>query len=45
MQEEMNHQGDDFTRLQELQKDVTETEEPLEEKCHVREYLSEWAED
>ncbi len=35
VQEEMNHQGDDFTRLQELQNDVSETEAQLEEKWHV----------
>lgn len=43
LQEEMNHQGDDFTRLQELQKEVTTTEELLEEKMSRWEYLSEWA--
>ncbi len=30
----MNHQGDNFTRLQELQNDVSETEAQLEEKWH-----------
>ncbi|EGP4758589.1 ABC transporter ATP-binding protein [Enterococcus faecium] len=45
LQEEMNHQGDDFTRLQELQNDVSETEAQLEEKMARWEYLSEWAED
>ncbi|WP_165005876.1 ABC-F family ATP-binding cassette domain-containing protein [Enterococcus sp. ZJ1668] len=45
LQEEMNHQGDDFTRLQELQKEVSETETKLEEKMARWEYLSEWAED
>ncbi len=45
LQEEMNHQGDDFTRLQELQNDVSETEAQLEEKMALWEYLSEWAED
>ncbi|EMF0550036.1 TPA: ABC-F family ATP-binding cassette domain-containing protein [Enterococcus faecium] len=45
LQEEMNHQGDDFTRLQELQNDVSETEAQLEEKTARWEYLSEWAED
>lgn len=44
LQEEMNHQGDDFTRLQELQNDVSETEAQLEEKMARWEYLSEWAE-
>ncbi|MFS1279807.1 ABC-F family ATP-binding cassette domain-containing protein [Enterococcus lactis] len=45
LQEEMNHQGDDFTRLQELQNDVSDTEAQLEEKMARWEYLSEWAED
>ena len=45
LQEEMNHQGDDFTRLQELQNDVSEAEAQLEEKMARWEYLSEWAED
>ncbi|MDV4534131.1 ABC-F family ATP-binding cassette domain-containing protein [Enterococcus faecium] len=45
LQEEMNHQGDDFTRLQELQNDVSETEAQLEEKMARWEYLSAWAED
>ncbi len=45
LQEEMNHQEDDFTRLQELQNDVSETEAQLEEKMARWEYLSEWAED
>jgi ATP-binding cassette subfamily F protein uup len=45
LQEEMNHQGDDFTRLQELQKETTKLEEQLEEKMQRWEYLSEWAED
>lgn len=45
LQEDMNHQGDDFTRLQELQNDVSETEAQLEEKMARWEYLSEWAED
>ncbi|EKZ0429671.1 ABC-F family ATP-binding cassette domain-containing protein [Enterococcus faecium] len=45
LQGEMNHQGDDFTRLQELQNDVSETEAQLEEKMARWEYLSEWAED
>lgn len=43
LQEEMNHQGDDFTRLQELQKEVSLTEGQLEEKMARWEYLSEWA--
>ncbi|MCD5003348.1 ABC-F family ATP-binding cassette domain-containing protein [Enterococcus saccharolyticus] len=41
--EEMNHQGDNFTRLQELQNDVTLTEEKLNEKMERWEYLSELA--
>ncbi|HBL3486030.1 TPA: ABC-F family ATP-binding cassette domain-containing protein [Enterococcus faecium] len=45
LQEEMNHQGDNFTRLQELQNDVSETEAQLEEKMARWEYLSEWVED
>ncbi|HIB3171192.1 TPA: ABC-F family ATP-binding cassette domain-containing protein [Enterococcus faecium] len=45
LQEEMNHQGDNFTRLQELQNDVSETEAQLEEKKARWEYLSEWVED
>lgn len=45
LQEEMNHQGDNFTRLQELQNDVSETEAQLEEKMAQWEYLSEWVED
>lgn len=45
LQEEMNHQGDDFTRLQELQTEVSQTESKLEEKMARWEYLSEWAEE
>ncbi|XIL47681.1 ABC-F family ATP-binding cassette domain-containing protein [Enterococcus faecium] len=45
LQEEMNHQGDNFTRLQELQNDVSETEAQLVEKMARWEYLSEWVED
>lgn len=45
LQEEMNHQGDDFTRLQELQTEVSQTENKLEEKMARWEYLSEWAEE
>ncbi|HBI3763485.1 TPA: ABC-F family ATP-binding cassette domain-containing protein, partial [Enterococcus faecalis] len=41
--EEMNHQGDDFVRLQELQEAVTATEQLLEEKMNRWEYLSEYA--
>lgn len=39
--EEMNHQGDDFTKLQELQKEIEQTEQALEEKMTRWEYLSE----
>lgn len=39
--EEMNHQGDDFTKLQELQKEIEQTEQALEEKMIRWEYLSE----
>lgn len=39
--EEMNHQGDDFTKLQELQKEIEQTEQALEEKMTLWEYLSE----
>lgn len=42
--EEMNHQGEDFVRLQELQTEVTKTETLLEEKMNRWEYLSEFAE-
>lgn len=38
--EEMNHQGEDFTALQELQKQITEKEQQLEEKMDRWEYLS-----
>ncbi len=41
--EEMNHQGDDFVRLQELQEAVTAMEQLLEEKMNRWEYLSEYA--
>lgn len=41
--EMMNHQGDDFTKLQDLQNKLTETEELLEEKINRWEYLSEFA--
>lgn len=40
LQEVMNHQGDNFTRLQELQNEVTATENELEEKMNRWEYLS-----
>ncbi|EOH88631.1 ABC-F family ATP-binding cassette domain-containing protein [Enterococcus pallens] len=39
--EEMNHQGDDFTKLQELQQEITDTEQELENKMTRWEYLSE----
>lgn len=39
--EEMNHQRDDFTKLQELQKEIEQTEQALEEKMTRWEYLSE----
>ena len=42
--EEMNHQGADFTRLQELQKAITEHEATLDEKMDRWAYLSELAE-
>lgn len=42
--EEMNHQGDNFTKLQELQKEVSQAEEALDEKLERWEYLSEFAE-
>lgn len=42
--EEMNHQGDDFTRLQELQKEITENETKLDDKMIRWEYLSEFME-
>ena len=40
--EAMNQQGDDFTKLQQLQAEVTETEQLLEEKMTRWEYLSEF---
>ena len=45
LQEEMNHQGDNFTKLQALQTEVSEAENKLEEKMARWEYLSEWVED
>ena len=45
LQEEMNHQGDNFTRLQELQANVSQSESKLDEKMARWEYLSEWVED
>lgn len=41
---EMNHQGDDFTKLQELQSELSIVEQELEEKMERWEYLSEFAE-
>lgn len=41
--EEMNHQGDNFARLQELQNQVSATEKALEDKMERWEYLSEFA--
>ena len=41
----MNHQGDNFTRLQELQANVSQSESKLDEKMARWEYLSEWVED
>lgn len=43
--EEMNHQGADFTKLQELQKQISKSEALLEEKMQRWEYLSEFATD
>ncbi|EOH80495.1 MULTISPECIES: ABC-F family ATP-binding cassette domain-containing protein [Enterococcus] len=43
--EAMNHQGDDFTKLQDLQKEIDQTEQSLEEKMSRWEYLSELIED
>lgn len=42
--EEMNHQGDDFTKLQQLQTELSNAEEVLESKMERWEYLSEFAE-
>ncbi|MGM0212597.1 ABC-F family ATP-binding cassette domain-containing protein [Enterococcus sp. AZ109] len=39
--EAMNHQGDDFTKLQELQQGISNAEQELEEKMARWEYLSE----
>lgn len=43
--EAMNHQGDDFTKLQALQKEIDQSEQLLEEKMMRWEYLSEIVED
>lgn len=45
LSESMNHQGDDFTKLQDLQKEIDQTEQTLEEKMNRWEYLSEIIED
>ncbi|MGM0124482.1 ABC transporter ATP-binding protein [Enterococcus sp. AZ194] len=42
LNEEMNHQGDNFTRLQELQKEIDSSEQLLEERMDRWEYLSEF---
>ena len=41
--EEMNHQGSDFTKLQEIQQEINQKETALEDKMNRWEYLSEWA--
>ncbi|MBP1040596.1 ABC-F family ATP-binding cassette domain-containing protein [Vagococcus sp. BWB3-3] len=41
--EEMNHQGSDFTALQNLQDEVSRTEQLLEEKIERWDYLGEFA--
>ncbi|MBL1230811.1 ABC-F family ATP-binding cassette domain-containing protein [Enterococcus sp. BWB1-3] len=41
---EMNRSGEDFTRLQELQKDLENTEERLEQKIERWDYLSQFSE-
>lgn len=43
--EEMNRQGDNFTKLQELQHALTETEKLLEEQMERWAYLSELADE
>lgn len=43
--EAMNYQGDDFTKLQDLQKEIDQTEQALEEKMTRWEYLSEIVEE
>lgn len=43
--EEMNHQGDDFTKLQDLQKEIEKNEQLLDEMMNRWEYLSEILED
>lgn len=44
LSEEMNHQGDDFTKLQQLQTELSTVEQELEAKMERWEYLSEFAE-
>lgn len=44
LKEEMNHQGDNFARLQELQEAVEQTEAQLDEKMERWEYLSQFDE-
>ncbi|EOH98586.1 ABC transporter ATP-binding protein [Enterococcus haemoperoxidus ATCC BAA-382] len=44
LSEEMNHQGDDFTKLQQLQTELSTVERELEAKMERWEYLSEFAE-
>ena len=41
--QEMNHQGSNFTKLQEIQQEINQKETALEEKMNRWEYLSEWA--
>lgn len=41
--QEMNHQGSDFTKLQEIQQEINQKETELEDKMNRWEYLSEWA--
>ena len=41
--QEMNHQGSDFAKLQEIQQEINQKETELEDKMNRWEYLSEWA--
>ncbi|MGX2944915.1 ABC-F family ATP-binding cassette domain-containing protein [Enterococcus alishanensis] len=43
--EDMNHQGEDFSKLQSLQKEIDQTEIDLEEQMNRWEYLSEIVEE